>query len=62
MNIQKLSREIVDGKRLTREDDLSFFLTCDLKELCEGADYIREKLCGEKVELCTIYKWKKWKM
>ncbi|MCR5605874.1 MAG: biotin synthase BioB [Treponema sp.] len=54
MDVQKLSREIVNGKRLTREDDLSFFLTCDLQELCKGADYIRENLCGEKVDLCTI--------
>ena len=32
-----LAQEIVDGKRLTREDDLSFFLTCDLDDLCKGA-------------------------
>lgn len=29
MNVMTLAQEIVDGKRLTREDDLSFFLTCD---------------------------------
>ena len=37
-----------------REEDLSFFLTCDLKELCEGADRIREHFIGDKVDLCSI--------
>ena len=42
MNVLTLAQEIIDGKRLTREDDLSFFLTCDLDDLCKGADQIRE--------------------
>ena len=48
-----LAQEIVDGKRLTREDDLSFFLTCDLDDLCKGADQIREARIGNKVDLCA---------
>ena len=36
MNPLILAQEIIDGRRITREDDLSFFLTCDLDELCEG--------------------------
>ena len=40
MNVLTLAQEIIDGKRLTREDDLSFFLTCDLDDLCKGADQI----------------------
>ncbi|MCD7724157.1 MAG: biotin synthase BioB [Clostridiales bacterium] len=54
MDVRKLAQEIIDGKRLTREDDLSFFLTCDLEELCEGADRIRERCLGDKVDLCSI--------
>ena len=38
MNPQALAQEIIDGRRLTRQDDLKAFLTCDLQELCEGAD------------------------
>ena len=38
MNPLILAQEIIDGRRITRKDDLSFFLTCDLDELCEGAD------------------------
>ena len=29
MNPLILAQEIIDGRRITREDDLSFFLTCD---------------------------------
>ena len=28
MDMQKLAEEIIEGKRLTRKDDLSFFLDC----------------------------------
>ena len=54
MNPLTLAQEIIDGRRITREDDLSFFLTCDLDELCEGADRIREACIGDKVDLCTV--------
>ncbi|MCD8379108.1 MAG: biotin synthase BioB [Lachnospiraceae bacterium] len=54
MNAAKLAQEIIDGRRITREDDLSFFLTCDLEELCKGADRIREAFVGNKVDLCSI--------
>ncbi len=54
MNILTLAQEIIDGRRLTREDDLSFFLTCDLDDLCKGADQIREARIGNKVDLCSI--------
>ena len=54
MNVLKLAEEIINGRRLTREDDLSVFLTCDLAELCQGADRIREACVGEAVDLCAI--------
>ncbi len=54
MNAFTLAEEIINGRRITREDDLSFFLTCDLEELCEGADKIREARIGDKVDLCSI--------
>lgn len=49
-----LAKEIIDGRRINREDDLSFFLTCDLNELCKGADMLREHFIGDKVDLCAI--------
>lgn len=54
MDAITLAQEIIDGRRITRDDDLSFFLTCDLAELCKGADMIREKFVGDKVDLCSI--------
>ena len=54
MDMQKLAEEIIEGKRLTRKDDLSFFLDCDLDDLCKGADKIREHFVGDKVDLCSI--------
>ncbi len=50
----ELAKEIIAGRRITRDDELSFFLDCDLKELCEGADLIREHFIGDKVDLCSI--------
>ena len=49
-----LAKEIINGRRLTREDDLSYFITCDLEELCKGADMVREYGVGDKVDLCSI--------
>lgn len=54
MKISKLSKEIIAGRRLTRQDDLSFFAAADLKELCDGANEIRKALCGDTVDLCSI--------
>lgn len=54
MDLLKLAQEIIGGRCLTREDDLSFLLTCDLKELCDGADRIRAACVGDHVDLCSI--------
>lgn len=54
MQAQTLAQEIINGRRLTRQDDLTFFLHCDLDELCQGADQIREAFIGDKVDLCAI--------
>lgn len=54
MDIQQLAKEIIEGKRLTREDDLSIFEQADLEVLAKGADAIREAFCSNHVDLCTI--------
>ncbi len=56
-----LAKEITNGRRLTRTDDLSIFINCPLDELCTGADIIRKHFCGEKVDLCTIINGKSGK-
>lgn len=54
MNMIELANEIINGRRINREDDLSIFLTCDLDELGKGADLIRAHFIGDKVDLCSI--------
>ncbi len=54
MNITQTAKEIVNGRRLSKRDDLAAFVTCDLSKLCAAADFIREKRCGSSVDLCTI--------
>lgn len=61
MNAISLAQEIIEGRRITREDDLSFFLICDLEKLCEGADLIRKHFVGDKVDLCSIINGKSGK-
>lgn len=50
----KLAQEIIEGRRINREDDLSVFITADLSELCQGADRIRKHFVGDRVDLCSI--------
>ena len=50
----ELAKEIINGRRITKNDDLKIFIDCDLKELCKGADRIREFFTGNKVDLCAI--------
>ncbi|WP_366938293.1 biotin synthase BioB [uncultured Ruminococcus sp.] len=52
--MKALADEIIAGRRISRQDNLNMFITCDLKELCEGADRIREHFIGDKVDLCSI--------
>ncbi len=54
MDMIKLADEIINGRRLGRDDELGFFKDCDLDELCKGADKIRAALCGSSFDLCTI--------
>lgn len=54
MDMKQLASEIIEGRRLTRADDLSFFRDADLEELSAGAEAIREALCSNHVDLCTI--------
>lgn len=54
MKLSELADEIISGRRLGREDDLTGFLEGSLDELCRGADRIRAHFRGNKVDLCTI--------
>jgi biotin synthase len=51
---EEIVEEIINGRRLNRDDDVSFLIEGDLESLKKGANKIREALCGNKVNLCTI--------
>ncbi len=50
----QLAEEIINGRRLCEEDDLTVFFDADVEEISEGADRIRKALCGERAQLCSI--------
>ena len=54
MDMLQLADEIIEGRRLLRDEDLSYFIACDYDALCEGADKIRKHFVGDKVDLCSI--------
>ena len=54
MNITELKEKVLDGYQITKNDDLTIFTTCNLEELCQGANEIREKFSGNHIDLCSI--------
>lgn len=54
MDYIKLADEIIEGRRLSAEDELTSFIDADLAELTNGADRLRAHFKGDKVDLCTI--------
>ena len=51
---EQISEDIIRGRRLNRSDDVSFLIDGDLDSLRRAANRIREALCGNRVDLCTI--------
>ena len=54
MTITELKEKILDGYQITKNDDLTIFTSCNLEELCQGANEIREKFSGNHIDLCSI--------
>ena len=54
MDPRSLADEIIQGRILTREDDLASLAEADLTSLLEGADRIRAAFRGDHVDLCSI--------
>lgn len=55
MRFSVLAEEIIDGRRLAAADrEITELITGDLEEMAEGADRIRQSLCGDRVDLCSI--------
>lgn len=59
--MEGLIKEIKQGRRLKRTDDLEILLKADLQEICRDADDLRKFFCGNRAELCTIINGKSGK-
>jgi len=53
--MQGTNMGIIEGRRLGKEDDLTFLIDGDLESLCQGADKIRKELCGNQVGFVHNY-------
>ena len=51
---EELVNEIIEGRRLGKEDDLTFLIEGDLESLCQGAHKIRKEIFGKQVDFFTI--------
>ena len=53
-DVAGIAGDIIDDRRLGREDDLSFLFETPLDELGAAADSIRRECVGDHVDLCAI--------
>lgn len=53
-SVEQLASEIIRGRRLRKEEDWSSLFECSLSVLCTEAHRIRRRLCGDRIELCSI--------
>lgn len=60
MNINELKSKIISGYLINKEEAMSL-ITAPLDELCRAADEIREKMCGDTFDMCTIINGKSGK-
>ncbi len=63
MDYLNLAKNIIDGRRLTTPEECQPLLDAvteeEIRSLREGADMIREELCGDWVDLCSIINGRK---
>lgn len=54
MDLNKLTNEIIEGRRLTSKDYLEFLKNVSLESLSAEADRLRKHFSGDTVDLCSI--------
>ena len=54
MDIKNMTEQIINGRRLTENDDLGFLLNTELDVLTECADKLRKHFSGGTADLCSI--------
>lgn len=53
MNIEKLKDEVIQGRKITKEEAMWLY-NQPLKELCDNANEIRKHFCSNEFDICTI--------
>ncbi len=53
-NLTDLSKKIIDGFRLSKDDDVSLLLNAPTDEVCAVAGDLQKHFAGKHVDLCTI--------
>lgn len=53
MNVQTLKNEILNGKKINKEEAM-FIANAELEEICSAADEIRKAFCSDGFDICTI--------
>lgn len=51
--LKQLTEKVLNGEEITKAEAL-FLYEQPLMDLCESADQIRQKFCGEQFDICTI--------
>ena len=54
IDVMSVAEEIINGRRLKRDDDLSWLLEVELSELQAGAFLLQKHFRGNHIDLCTI--------
>ncbi|MDR3259374.1 MAG: biotin synthase BioB [Fusobacteriaceae bacterium] len=53
MNLKSIKSKILERKKIERNEAL-FLIDAPLDELCQSADEIRKKFCGNNLDMCTV--------
>lgn len=54
IDVMSVAEEIINGRRLKRDEDLSWLLEAELSELQAGAFLLQKHFRGNHIDLCTI--------
>lgn len=52
--INELKQRVLCGGEISLDEAVALAETADLDALCEAADEIRKKFCGDKIDTCSI--------
>lgn len=54
IDLQHITQRVADGGRISRDEASLLAMWPDLDALCDGADLIRQRRCGNRIDSCSI--------